>query len=149
MIFGNIRNEKEFSSMEEKVRKCLEYARENDLLSYELGTHKIDGDNFFVNVVSYETTAKENRIWEAHRQYLDIHLILDGTEQIDLNFIENMEQGEFVEKDDFLPLNGKENSHVELTNGDFLVCYPHDAHRTAIQVGAPAPLKKAIFKVKI
>ena len=149
MVFGNIRDLKDFGYLEENVRKCFDYAREHDLLSYEKGSHPIDGDELFVNIVEYETTTPENRFWEAHRQYLDLHFMLRGPEQIDVNFIDNMEQKEFVEKDDFLPLEGDHNSHVVLNAGDFLLCYPADAHRTAVQVGAPANIKKAIFKIRI
>ena len=149
MVFGNIRDRKDFSWLEEVVGKCFDYAAANDLLSYEKGSHPIDGDELFVNIVEYETTTPENRFWEAHRQYLDLHYILRGPEQIDVNFIDNMEQKEFVEKDDFLPLEGNPNSHVILNAGDFLLCYPADAHRTAVQVGAPAAIKKAIFKIRI
>lgn len=58
--------------------------------------------------------------------------MLKGTEQIDLNFIANMEQKEFVEKDDFLPMDGEKNASVVLRKGDFLICYPNDGHRTAV-----------------
>ena len=149
MVFGNIRDLKDFAYLEENVRRCFDYAREHDLLSYEKGSHPIDGDELFVNIVEYETTTPENRFWEAHRQYLDLHFMLRGPEQIDVNFIDNMEQKEFVEKDDFLPLEGEPNSHVVLNAGDFLLCYPADAHRTAVQVGNPAVIKKAIFKIHI
>lgn len=149
MVFGNIRDLKDFAYLEENVRRCFDYAREHDLLSYEKGSHPIDGDELFVNIVEYETTTPENRFWEAHRQYLDLHFMLRGPEQIDVNFIDNMEQKEFVEKDDFLPLGGEPNSHVVLNAGDFLLCYPADAHRTAVQVGNPAVIKKAIFKIRI
>ena len=149
MVFGNIRDRKDFSWLEEVVGKCFDYAAANDLLSYEKGSHPIAKDELFVNIVEYETTTPENRFWEAHRQYLDLHFMLRGPEQIDVNFIDNMEQKEFVEKDDFLPLEGDPNSHVILNAGDFLLCYPADAHRTAVQVGAPAAIKKAIFKIRI
>ena len=102
-----------------------------------------------MNIVEYTTTTPEERFWEAHRQYLDIHVMLDGPEQIDVNFIENMEQKEFQPEGDFLPLEGEPNSHVVLNEGDFLVCYPHDAHRTAVKVKDPKAIKKAIFKVRI
>ena len=72
-----------------------------------------------------------------------------GTEQIDLNFIQNMELKDFVEKDDFLPMEGEKNASAILREGDFLICYPSDGHRTAVQVGEPETIKKAIFKVKI
>ena len=149
MVFGNIQDLKDFSWLEPQVLKCFAYAREHDLISYEKGSHPIEGEDLFVNIVEYETTTPENRFWEAHRQYLDLHFMLRGPEQIDVNFIQNMEQKEFVEKDDFLPLEGDPNSHVVLNAGDFLLCYPADAHRTAVQVGAPATIKKAIFKIRI
>ena len=110
MIFGNIKDVEEYGFLEENVLKCLEYAKNNELVDFEKGSHEIEGDNLFVNIVEYETTTLENRIWEAHRQYLDLHLMLKGTEEIDVNFIDNMVQKEFVEKDDFLPLEGEKNS---------------------------------------
>lgn len=149
MVFGNIRDLKDYGYLEEAVLECFEYAKTHDLLSFEKGSHEIDGDRLFVNVVEYETTLPENRFWEAHRNYLDLHFMLRGPEQIDVNFIDNMEQKEFVEKDDFLPLEGEPSSHVVLTEGDFLLCYPKDAHRTAVKVQEPVMIKKAIFKIKI
>ena len=119
------------------------------MLSYENGCHEIDGKRLFVNIVEYTTTTPKQRFWEAHRQYLDLHFMLSGTEQIDLNFIANMEQKAYEEKDDFLPLDGDKNCSVILRDKDFLICFPNDAHRTAIQVNQPETIKKAIFKIQI
>lgn len=149
MIFGNIKNLGEYPFLEEQIKECFNYAKEHDLMSYEKGSHEIDGDRLFVNVVEYTTTTAEERFWEAHRQYLDLHLMLRGTEQIDLNFIQNMDVKEFVEKDDFLPMDGEKNSSVILRDGDFLICYPSDGHRTAVAVDEPETIKKAIFKIRI
>ena len=150
MIFGNINNLSEFPFLEEQVKECFEYAKTHDLASFEKGSHEIDGDRLFVNIVEYTTTTPEERFWEAHKKYLDVHVMLRGTEQIDLNFIQNMKLNEFVEKDDFLPMDGNKNSSVVLTDGDFLICYPSDGHRTAVQAGdKPETIKKAIFKVRI
>ena len=150
MVFGNIRDMKDFSWLEEGVLKSFKYAQEHDLLSYEKGRHDIDGDDLFVNIVEYETTTPEARFWEAHRQYLDLHFMLRGPEQIDVGLIDNMEQKEFVEADDFLPLEGEPSCRVVLKDaGDFLLCYPKDGHRTAVAVDGPAVIKKAIFKIKI
>lgn len=149
MIFGNIHNLKEFPFLEEKVKECFEYAKSHNLVSYEEGSHEIDGERLFVNIVEYTTTKPEERFWEAHMNYLDVHVMLQGTEQIDLNFIQNMDVKEFVEKDDFLPMDGDKNSSVILRDGDFLICYPSDGHRTAMAVQEPEKIKKAIFKVRI
>lgn len=74
--------------------------------------------------------------------------MLRGTEQIDLNFIDNLKQKPYEEKDDFLPLEGEKNSCVILREEDFLICYPGDGHRTAIKAGHPETIKKAIFKIR-
>ncbi|MBO5154529.1 MAG: YhcH/YjgK/YiaL family protein [Eubacterium sp.] len=149
MIFGNINNLKEFPFLEEQIKECFAYAKSHDLNSYEKGSHEIDGDRIFVNIVEYTTTTPKERFWEAHKNYLDVHLMIHGTEQIDLNFIQNMDVKEFVEKDDFLPMDGEKNSSVILRDGDFQICYPSDGHRTAVEVNGPEQIKKAIFKVRI
>lgn len=149
MIFGNIKDLDSYSFLSSQIKKCFDYAASHELLSFEKGSHEIEGDRLFVNIVEYETTTPENRFWEAHRNYLDLHLMLRGPEQIDVNFIDNMVQKEFVEKDDFLPLEGDPNSHVVLSEGDFLICYPADGHRTAVAVDEPTVIKKAIFKIII
>lgn len=149
MVFGNIKDLKDYTCPEEGIRKAFDYAASHNLLAYEKGRHNIDGDELYVNIVEYTTTIPEERFWEAHREYLDLHLMLCGPEQIDVNFIDNLDQKEYVPADDFLPLFGKPNSHVVLNAGDFLLCYPTDAHRTAVAVNGPANIKKAIFKIKI
>lgn len=98
MIFGNMDHVEEFPYLEKGIKECFEYAKTHDLASFEKGSHEIDGDRLFVNIVEYTTTTPEERFWEAHKKYLDVHVMLRGTEQIDLNFIQNMKLNEFVEK---------------------------------------------------
>ncbi|MBC5997613.1 DUF386 domain-containing protein [Romboutsia ilealis] len=149
MIFGSINHEKTYSNLNKDILTCFEYARKNDLVDFEKGSYVIDGDEIFVNIVGYETCEKEDRFWEAHKKYIDIHLLLEGSEKIALNFIENLMQNEYKEEDDFLSLDGEPNSYVELKRGDFLVCYPEDAHMTALKVKQKENVKKAIFKVLV
>lgn len=149
MIFGNIKHIKNYPNLSKDLLRCFKYANENDLNSYEKGTYTIDGKDIFVNIVEYETYEKEERFWEAHKKYIDIHLMIDGCERIDLNFIEQLTQKDYEEESDFLPLEGENNGYVELRKGDFLVCYPEDAHMTAIKVNEKEYAKKAIFKIII
>ena len=114
MIFGNLQNLGEYPFLDAQIRECFAYAEAHDLMGFEKGSHAIDGERLFVNIVEYTTTTPENRFWEAHRDYLDLHLMLHGAEQIDLNFIQNMEQKEYVPQDDFLPMDGEKNSAVIL-----------------------------------
>lgn len=149
MIFGNIKNLEEYSFLEDKIKECFTYAKENDLISLDAGRHDIKADELFVNIVEYETTNPGNSFWEAHKDYLDLHLLLDGKEQIDLNFLKNMTLGDYIKEEDYQKIEGDKNSSVILNQGDFLICYPNDGHMTAISVDKPQKIKKAIFKIKI
>lgn len=149
MIYGNIKNKDEYSFLPQNLKKCFDYIQNNDLSKLEKGSYEIKNKDLFVNIVEYETTTEDNRFWEAHKNYLDLHFIINGEEIINVNFIDNMEQKPFVEQDDFLPLEGDKKTSVVLQKDDFLICYPNDAHMTAIQVENPTNIKKAIFKVKI
>ncbi|MFO3715584.1 YhcH/YjgK/YiaL family protein [Anaerococcus cruorum] len=149
MIFGNITNLEEYAYLEDKIKACFDYYEENDMENMEAGIHKIDGDEFFVNIVEYDTTTPENRFWEAHKEYLDLHLMLLGEERIDLNFLKDMDLGDYDKEKDFQAAEGERNSSVDLKIGDFLVCYPNDVHMTALQIDDPVYTKKAIFKIKI
>lgn len=150
MIFGNLEFANRYNFLNEKLQRCFAYAKENDLKSFENGVYHIDGDDIFVNIVEYTTTTPENRFWETHRTYIDIHVMLTGTEEIHLNFLQNMtEKQPYAEKEDMLLLEGTKNSSVRLTENDFVICFPEDAHCTGVQVDEPVKLKKAIFKIKV
>ena len=103
MIYGNDKQIQEFGFLEEKIQVCLEFLKNNDLKTMELGIHEIDGKNIYVNVSEYETTDAENRVWEAHRKYLDIHYMVTGAEQMDFSFLENMTQNEYDAEKDLIP----------------------------------------------
>lgn len=150
MIFGNIKQQANYIFLPENIKACFKYMQEHDLLTYTKGSHEIDGKQFFVNIEEYGTVERSKRFWEAHKAYIDVHVMLRGTECIDINFIENMTLGNYDEQKDFQALTGTAQATVNLLKpGDFLICYPQDAHRTAIMVDTPKDLKKAIFKIKL
>ena len=65
MIFGNIRQEAAYGFLPEDLKEFFVYAASHELAGYEKGSHPIDGERFFVNIVEYETTLPENRFWEG------------------------------------------------------------------------------------
>lgn len=148
MIFGNLTHIESYEFLPELVKKALLHAIDNDVINYEGGSHKIDGDKLFLNRVNYTTKNKEDRFWEGHKKYIDVHVVFEGRERIDLNFKDNLKFKEYVEKDDFLSFEGDENSTVVLEKGDFLICYPDDIHMTCLKADEiPSDVKKAIYKV--
>lgn len=149
MIYGNVRQLDKFNFLGEKILECFHYAKTHDLMAMKPGFHEINGQDFYLNLCEYTTMTVEERFWEAHRKYLDIHFMIKGVEQIDFCFINTMEQGEYVPDQDFLPMEGEPSGSLLLKEGDFLVCWPEDGHRTAIAPENPEKIRKAIFKVLI
>ena len=128
MIFASTHSPESQGILEDGIRKALAWAASTDMAALETGPHTIDGDDLFVNVIEYTTKNPEERFWEAHKEYLDLHFPIRGEEQIDLALLEDLKAGDY----------------------DFLVCYPQDVHRTAVAVnGQPETIKKAVFKIRI
>lgn len=149
MIFGNIYEPESYTFSNAQLRECIEYAKSHDMAGMQTGRCDIDGDRLYANIAEYTTVDEGERFWEAHRAYLDVHVMLRGKEQIDLNFVRNMEEKAYVKEEDFLPMEGEKTASVTLGEGDFLVCFPGDAHRTGVKAGESEKIKKAIFKVRI
>lgn len=149
MIYGTLKEKGRYAFLDEKIKRCFQFACEQDLGSFETGSHPVDGEEIYVNIAEYETVEVKARFWEAHRRYLDLHVMLRGEECVEIGFLQTMRAGEYVPGDDFLPLEGTPSARVRLGPGDFLLCYPEDGHKTGVQWEAPQQIKKAIFKIRI
>ena len=148
MIFGNLKDLESYDYLPELIKKALRHAKDNNVIEYKAGSHEIDGEKLFLNRVNYTTKNKEDRFWEGHKKYIDVHVIFDGKERINLNFKGNLIFKDYIEKDDFVSFEGNENSSVVLKEGDFLICYPEDIHMTCLKAEEnPEDVKKAIYKV--
>lgn len=150
MIFSNIKYENKDLNHLDYFKKFKDFVSNNDLSKFEKGVHEIDGQDFFLNIVEYDSKDEEERFWEAHKKYLDIHFMIYGCERIKLSFIDNMKIKDYDEENDFLSFeNGESNSHVDLYSGDFLICYKEDVHMTALKIKNKESVKKGIFKIRI
>ena len=148
MIYGSISHESTYAFLPQRIRQALDFARTHNLAEFPVGRIEIAGDDLYVNIAHYTTGEPNEKIWEAHRAYIDIHVLAEGTERIDVSPIERMKMGVYEEVRDFTPAEGAVTSSTILRPGDFLICFPEDVHRSGVMVDAPAPLKKGIFKVK-
>ena len=149
MIYGNIYHERTYAFLPQRMQEALAFARSHDLAALPKGRNEIAGDDLYVNIAHYTTGERSGKIWEAHRAYIDIHVLVAGTERIDVSPMERMEMGAYEDERDFIPAEGDVSASVILRPGDFLICFPVDVHRSGVRVDAPAPLKKGIFKIRV
>lgn len=148
MIYGQFKDKNINIDFLEKIEKFIQ---ENDLSKFDEGKHLIQGEDFFVNIANYKTTTPENRVWEAHRKYIDVHYMISGSEIIKNAFLDKANIVKYHEDTDYVEIDniaGK-TVDVELKQGQYLICYTTDVHKTACIIEKEEMVKKAIFKVKI
>jgi biofilm protein TabA len=150
MIADQIRNYELYKIMNERVDRAVEYIQTHTFAGLHTGMHEVEGQEIYFNLIEYETKEVEERFWESHKKYLDLHYILEGKEFIGHEQFDRMTiKQEYEEKDDFYLLNGKVQSKVKLEQGDFMLLFPNDAHMTAIKVDGPEKVRKVVFKILI
>ena len=106
---------------------------------------RLDGDALYVSRCDYTTLPEEDTFYEAHRRYLDIHVLLTGEERVDIASPDALEL--FEHRDDFYAYRGSAEQSVLLRSDNFLVVFPGDAHRIKIQANGPCAVSKAVFKI--
>ena len=110
---------------------------------------ELKGDLVYCTRFTYETIPQEESFFEAHRRYLDIHIMVEGEERVDMNRPEDLKLTDAQEGNDFYAYQGESWHSTVLKPGEFLVVFPGDAHRIKVQVDGPKTVSKAVFKVCI
>ena len=110
---------------------------------------EIKGGDVYATRFTYETVPAEESFFEAHRKYLDIHIMMEGSEGVEIAPPEVLSEFDRVEANDFYAYRGEGDYKLILSPGDFLVVFPSDAHRIKMQVDGPRTVSKVVFKVKI
>lgn len=110
---------------------------------------ELKGDLVYCTRFTYETIPQEESFFEAHRRYLDIHIMVEGEERVDVNRPEDLKLTDAQEGNDFYAYQGESWHSTVLKPGEFLVVFPGDAHRIKVQVDGPKSVSKAVFKVCI
>ena len=133
----------------DNIKLCKQFIEQNNLETMECGSYKIDSDNVFVNIFCYNSNNPSERIWEAHKKYIDLHYVINGREIVWIDDISNMQIGAYDEDNDYLALEGNPTQTYVLEKGDFCLCLAFEGHKTGIKIKDVTEIKKAVFKIKI
>jgi len=102
----------------------------------------------FALIQRYVTRPVTESSWEAHRRYIDLQYLVAGSEQIGYAPLEQLAAGPYDAGRDLLALHG-EGSWLTLHAGNFMLLFPHDAHRPCVSVAAPAEVFKVVVKIAV
>ena len=150
MIKDKLKNAKTYYNLSQNLRKGLEWLEKTDLKKLKDGKYDIDSNNVYASVQTYET--KIDASYEAHRKYIDIQYVIEGKEFIGITAIENCQTCiKYDEERDLEFFNClKEDEYQNLREGEFVILYPHDAHKPSIDYeGIKSQVKKVVVKVAL
>lgn len=148
MIFDHIHNINNYKFLSDPLVRALELIRDTDFGSLEDGTYEVDGKNLFYFVQSYETKA-DNDTPEAHRQYIDIQYLIQGTEKMGVAQLDTAEEIEARPQNDIWFYHAPMD-YITVSQGMFAVFFPNDAHAPGIaSADGPKPARKCVFKVRV
>ena len=146
MIICPYKDLKRYEAVIPGLAEAMEFI--GGLKSFEPATYPLsDGNRILVQQGT--TKPVENALAEAHRKYLDIQYIVEGSEAVGWAPLETMTPaGEFNEEKDV----GKYTGSFEFLNipaGYCYVVYPEDGHMPCVHLNDPTNYTKIVVKLKV
>lgn len=148
MIITNLNNTERIECLHPLFKTLFDYVKANDLLNSPLGRIEVQGDDLFINNINPTCKTVEEQMLEMHRDYIDVHIVLEGTETIGWKAIEDLEHitQPYQKEGDCALSDDKPTILATLTPGQCCIVYPEDPHAPVIGEGK---IRKLIGKVKI
>ncbi len=150
MIFDNINNCSKYSIINTNFDKAFQFLNREDLNSLAPGKYEIQGNDIYALVQEYETKdLSADSKYEAHRKYIDIQYMVEGTENMGYSQIDKLDVfSPYDEEKDFIMLIGEPRLILYNTN-EFFVFFPEDAHMPGVSHGKKGKVRKVVVKVNI
>ena len=150
MIYVNKSDFARYCSVHPRFQKAFDAMLALAAQPFEKGRHPVDGDEIFINAAEYDTKPQENSIFEAHRKYVDIMLMLEGEERIGckpVDTLANITQPYDEAGDALIAAMETEFASIYMTPGDMVVFFPEDGHAPCMDWKTTSHVKKLIAKV--
>jgi len=119
--------------------------------SLKPGIYEIDGRNIYAMIQEYETQPEDALLWECHRRYIDLQMILEGEEEIGWSECSKLiDCGKYDEvKDIMMAAASSESVLLKLSAGRFVIFMPHDAHKPLCLHKVSGRVKKVVIKMAV
>lgn len=140
-------NRVELEKLHPLMPRLFEFIEKNDILSMPLGIIEIEGKELFINNCAPDLFTPENAPIEVHRDYIDVQVLLEGSETMGWKPLEEISEwrGEYNAEKDVRFSDERCDHFVTLKPGELTVFYPEDGHAPAI---GEAPIRKFIAKLR-
>lgn len=134
------------------IAEVCDYLNTLDLNALENGRHDIN-DQIYMNVMEPETAEPSSKKAELHHEYLDVQVLIRGTENIEVgaNYPDLSKYESYNEADDYqLYADIDDKFTVTMKPKMFAVFYPYEPHKPCCVVnGKTEKIKKLVVKVPV
>lgn len=128
--------------------KGFAYLKETDLASLKPGKYPIDGENVFATVTEGPTKEMDQTKWEAHRNYQDIHYVINGKEKMGIAPFSSATVLQEYDSTKDIGFYNAQGTFYESSPGSFFIAFPSDAHRPGIKTAGSDEIKKVVIKIR-
>lgn len=146
MIVSNLQNSERIESLHPLFKQLFDYVKTHDLLHTECGRIELAGDDLFINNVNPTCVSASDQVLEVHRDYIDVHILLEGKERIGWKAIEDVTdlKQAYQKEGDCALYSDTPTSFVDLLPGQFLIVFPEDPHAPVIGEGKIRKLRACL-----
>lgn len=144
MILDVLENADRYLSLNPRFAAAFAFLKRPDLASLVIGKHPIEGDALFAIVAKELGHRREEAKLEAHRKYIDIQFVLEGSDEMGWRPVRTCwtTDKEYAPERDIVFFADEPDTWVVTRPGAFCIFFPEDAH-------APLVSDSAIHKVVV
>ena len=114
------------------------------------GRYDIHGDDLFAAVSRYDTEPDGDRVFENHKKYIDLQIVLDGKEEIQWADTKTltMVSEEFSKGGDIAFYKGAAMGYTLLGGEQCVILFEEDAHKPNVLHEKSENVLKVVFKIR-
>ncbi|RJQ83902.1 MAG: DUF386 domain-containing protein [Desulfobacteraceae bacterium] len=148
MILDVLENARRYLDLHKGFAKAIDFLSRPDLQELPAAKYEIDGDRVYAMVSREPGRRKEDALLETHEKYIDIQLVLAGTDEMGWKPKSLCKQpaGEYDHATDMQFFADEPDAWLATQSGAFVIFFPEDAHMPLISSGQ---LHKVVVKVAV
>lgn len=151
MIFDKIENTHRYQGIHDSLNTALKFLDSGSFADLTAGTYEVQGEEVYgiVKVCRTRSLSEPENCLEAHRKYIDVHYVIEGTEEIGVTSLKDQVPVKAYDPVDDYALYKCPFDVMKLEAGNFAIFFPDDVHMPEITRGAISDLKKIVLKVRL
>jgi biofilm protein TabA len=146
MILDVLENAHRYLALHNGFAKAFEFLMRSDLKELPVGKYEIDGERVYGIVSKDPGRNKEDALLETHEKYIDIQLVLAGTDDMGWKPKSSCKHPseEYDQETDIQFFADEPDAWLSTGSGAFAIFFPEDAHMPLISSGQ---IHKVVVKV--